>query len=76
METKCEYVSGSNNGIFDKFRFHLETAGLATGSRLHLCLRYVSSGLEFWDSNGGGNYIFRVEGTSKQQPEFERDFLS
>ena len=40
MYTMCEYVPGSSDGISDKFRFHLETAGLAEGPRVHLCLRY------------------------------------
>ena len=75
LDTTCEYVTGGSDGITDKFRFHLETAGLAVGSRLHMCLRYETSEQEFWDNNGGGNYVFRVEETSEGQQEFLRDFL-
>jgi protein phosphatase 1 regulatory subunit 3A/B/C/D/E len=47
MESTCEYVPGSSEGITDKFRFHLETAGLAVGSRVHLCIRYETGEQEF-----------------------------
>lgn len=59
VETKCEYVP-ENNNVLDRFQFDIETAGLAAGSRLFLCLRYLTSGLEFWDNNGGENYEFRA----------------
>ena len=76
IQTKCEYVQETDNyAMFDKFQFKLETAGLAVGSRLHLCFRYLSSGLEFWDNNGGRNYIFKVDQRSEKHPEFEIEFL-
>ena len=76
IQTKCEYVQETNHcGIFDKFQFNLETSGLAVGSTLHLCFRYISCGMEFWDNNGGGNYTFIVGQRCEKQPEFERNFL-
>jgi hypothetical protein len=60
MESTFEYVPGSSDGVTDKFRFHLETVGFAVGSRVYLCIRYETGEQEFWDNNGGQNYVFRV----------------
>jgi hypothetical protein len=76
MYTMCEYVTGSSDGITDKFRFHLETAGLAEGSMVHLCLRYETGEQEFWDNNGGENYVFRVGEKTEDRSLLEEDFLS
>ena len=58
-ETSCKYVQGSSKGCSDKFSFKLETGNLAVGSRLQFCLKYDCAG-EYWDSNGGANYVFQV----------------
>ena len=70
VDTYCEYVTGGSDGITDEFTFCLETAGLAVGSTLHMCLRYETSEQEFWDNNGGGNYVFKVAETVEGQQEF------
>ena len=60
METDGEYILGSSQANTDKFSFKLSTlANLEVGDRLQFCLRYECNG-EFWDSNGGTNYIFQV----------------
>lgn len=54
------YVPGSSDGFSDKFSFRLCVGSLPIGSRIQFCLRYNSSGAEFWDSNNGTNYVFQV----------------
>lgn len=54
------YVAGSSDGFSDKFSFRLCLGSLPVGSRIQFCLRYNSSGSEFWDSNNGANYVFQV----------------
>jgi protein phosphatase 1 regulatory subunit 3A/B/C/D/E len=54
------YVPGSSDGFSDKFSFRLCLGSLPVGSRIQFCLRYNSSGAEFWDSNNGTNYVFQV----------------
>jgi protein phosphatase 1 regulatory subunit 3A/B/C/D/E len=54
------YVPGSSDGFSDKFSFRLVVGTLPVGSRIQFCLRYNSSGAEFWDSNNGANYVFQV----------------
>eukprot|EP00092_Neocalanus_flemingeri_P061290 GFUD01073649.1.p1 GENE.GFUD01073649.1~~GFUD01073649.1.p1 ORF type:complete len:550 (+),score=146.60 GFUD01073649.1:158-1807(+) len=79
MVTCCVYVPGDVLGTTDKFRFLIETAGLAVGSRVHLCLKYESGGQVFWDNNGGQNYVFKVKECSENRTSFEQgdrpDFL-
>ena len=61
METDGEYILGSSQGNTDKFSFKLSTLShLEVGDKLQFCLRYECNG-EFWDSNGGTNYIFQVK---------------
>ena len=58
-ETDAEYVVGSSQGNTDKFSFKLSLPELDVGDKLQFCLRYECGG-EYWDSNGGANYIFQV----------------
>ena len=59
-EVGATYVPGSSDGFSDKFSFRLGVGSLPIGSRIQFCLRYNSSGAEFWDSNNGANYVFQV----------------
>jgi hypothetical protein len=59
-ELVAVYVPGSSDGFSDKFSFRLVVGSLPVGSRIQFCLRYNSSGAEFWDSNNGTNYVFQV----------------
>ena len=59
-ELGAVYVPGSSDGFSDKFSFRLVVGSLPVGSRIQFCLRYNSSGAEFWDSNNGTNYVFQV----------------
>ena len=58
-ETDAEYVVGSSQGNTDKFSFKLSLPDMDVGDKLQFCLRYECGG-EYWDSNGGSNYIFQV----------------
>ena len=59
QETDAEYVVGSSQGNTDKFSFKLSLPDMDVGDKLQFCLRYECGG-EYWDSNGGSNYIFQV----------------
>jgi len=58
-DTMCEYIQGSSTGNMDKFSFELCVGNLPVGSRLQFCLKFDCEG-EYWDSNGGDNYVFQV----------------
>jgi hypothetical protein len=64
-ELGAVYVPGSSDGFSDKFSFRLVVGSLPVGSRIQFCLRYNSSGAEFWDSNNGTNYVFQVRENSR-----------
>ncbi len=61
QDAECTYVPDSCDGFSDKFEFRVEFPPVAVGRRLHFCLRFEAPGAggEFWDSNGGNNYVFQ-----------------
>ena len=60
-DVDATYIDGSSDGVTDKFSFRLRLGFLPVGSRVQFCLRFDSSGSEFWDNNGGVNYVFQVK---------------
>lgn len=54
------YVTGSSDGFTDKFSFRLSPGQLDVGSKVQFCMQFNCAGTQFWDSNGGGNYVFQV----------------
>jgi len=58
-ETACKYVQDSSRDNMDQFSFKLVMDSLAVGSMLEFCLKYDCEG-EYWDNNGGANYLFQV----------------
>ena len=59
-DIQATYIDGSSDGVTDKFSFRLRLGFLPVGSRVQFCLRFDSSGSEYWDNNGGANYVFQV----------------
>lgn len=57
-DVEATYVPESNDGSSDRFSFAITVPEyfLVTGGVLEFCIRYETSGQEFWDSNGGENY--------------------
>uniref|UniRef100_UPI00358EA318 protein phosphatase 1 regulatory subunit 3E-like n=1 Tax=Myxine glutinosa TaxID=7769 RepID=UPI00358EA318 len=56
----ARYLPGSSDGKTDQFAFELTCpASMRPGETLHFALRYYVGGLDFWDNNGGSNYIVR-----------------
>src|SRR5262249_8680463 len=43
-----------------KFRIDLSTISRAAPISLHFCAHYVVRGCEYWDNNGGNNYVVRL----------------
>ena len=59
-DASATYVDNSSDGATDKFKFRVSVGCLPVGSRVQFCLRYACGGQEFWDNNGGTNYILQV----------------
>ncbi len=66
----CNYVKGSCDGFSDRFAFELRFPPVAAGRRLQFCLHFEAPGTgDFWDSNGGNNYVFQcVSGSPLHVP--------
>lgn len=64
-EVLAKYIENSCDGYSDKFSFVLytQTWGLAPLKTVAMCLRYVTNGQEYWDSNNGKNYMFQCHMT-------------
>ena len=59
-ELQAEYVPGSCDGLSDRFRFSLYAGALMPGERVQFVLRFVCQGQQFWDNNGGENYLVQM----------------
>lgn len=57
-DLQAKYVPSSCDGFSDKFTFVLYAHTLTPGQRLEFAVRYHSCGAQYWDNNGGNNYIF------------------
>ena len=53
----CSYCKGSNDGGTDRFAFTLP----ANGDDIQFAIRYRCAGKEYWDNNGGQNYVIVVQ---------------
>ncbi len=64
-EAAATYVAGSCDGFSDEFAFRvMPPVALMPGQRFQLCVRFETCGLgEYWDSNGGNNYVFQCKGS-------------
>ncbi|RUS89406.1 hypothetical protein EGW08_002843 [Elysia chlorotica] len=55
----ASYVQNSCDGPTDRFSFSLVApAYFVPGHRLEFAVSYNAGGVEYWDSNGGVNYVF------------------
>jgi len=57
-DLQARYISNSCDGFSDRFSFVLYAHTLSLGQRLEFAVRFHAAGQQFWDSNGGVNYIF------------------
>lgn len=57
-DLQARYIQNSYDGFSDKFTFILYAHTLSIGQRLQFAVRFHTAGAQFWDSNGGVNYIF------------------
>lgn len=57
-DLQARYIPNSCDGFSDKFNFVLYAHTLAPGQRLEFAVRFHTAGAQYWDSNGGNNYIF------------------
>ena len=66
-DVESTYVPESNDGSSDRFSFAITVPEyfLVTGGTLEFCIRFETSGQEFWDSNGGMNYKVECTETKK-----------
>merc|ERR1711874_909990 len=67
-DVSCSYVQGSSDSQSDKFSFVLTPTNLSVGGRVQFCVRFTSGGRDYWDSNGGCNYVFQVFNSSGTVP--------
>lgn len=65
-DMQAKYIPNSYDGFSDKFSFMLYAHTLVPGQRIEFAVRYHSAGNQFWDSNGGKNYVF--ECITQQRP--------
>lgn len=66
-DLNADYVPSSCDGFSDKFSFNLHMPHLTPGQRLLFALKYVANGQEFWDNNGGDNYVLKCQAKSPDQ---------
>lgn len=70
----ASYVSGSNDGVTDRFMFTIHLPDyFAFGSRLEFSIMFTSGDQTFWDSNFGSNY--RVECYFNMEPSLEAETI-
>ena len=59
------YVQNSNDGATDRFSFTIGVPKyFQTGDKTQFAVMYESNGQEFWDNNGGRNYIVECYATA------------
>ena len=59
-ELRAEYVSGSCDGLSDRFRVSLPAGALQPGERLQFVVRFECQGQVYWDNNGNENYVVQM----------------
>lgn len=57
-DLQAKYVPNSCDGFSDKFSFLMYAHTLTVGQRLEFAVRFQARGTQFWDNNGGVNYVF------------------
>ncbi|XP_054286697.1 glycogen-binding subunit 76A-like [Macrosteles quadrilineatus] len=57
-DLQARYIPKSCDGFSDKFSFVLYAHTLSVGQKMEFAVRYHTAGTQFWDSNGGLNYVF------------------
>lgn len=58
-DLQATYMEGSCDGFSDKFSFTLYVHTLTIGQRLEFAIRFQCKGCQYWDNNGGQNYVFQ-----------------
>lgn len=57
-DTQCAYCYGSSDKTTDRFSFTLPTNN---EDNIEFAVRYKVNGIEYWDSNGGQNYLITTQ---------------
>lgn len=58
-DLQATFVPNSSDGFCDNFSFTLYGHTLNIGDRLEFAIRYDCAPGQFWDNNGGSNYVFQ-----------------
>ena len=58
-DLQATYVQNTCDGFSDKFTFTLYAHTVQVGQRLEFAVRFQCRGAQYWDSNGGNNYVFQ-----------------
>ncbi|XP_032827125.2 protein phosphatase 1 regulatory subunit 3D-like isoform X1 [Petromyzon marinus] len=60
QEVVATYVPGSSDGHTDKFGFSINTPPfMEAGALIQFAVLFVSKDQQYWDNNGGANYVVR-----------------
>ncbi|KAM3726637.1 Protein phosphatase 1 regulatory subunit 3E [Dirofilaria immitis] len=61
IEAAGRYANSAEDGIIDKFTFIISLpTDFPIGATCEFCIRYVVSGIVYWDNNQGANYAIRA----------------
>jgi len=66
QEEEAVYIAGSSDGATDQFRFRLSPLDLEVGGRLQFCVRFHCLDTDYWDNNGGANFIIGLETSHRE----------
>lgn len=75
QEEEAVYIAGSSDGATDQFRFRLSPLDLEVGGRLQFCIRFHCLDTDYWDNNGGTNFIFSMDVSQKEKCRSIQDTL-
>ena len=64
LDVNATYLGETCDGISDKFSFVIDTSSIMEkcGARLQFCIHFRCLGNDYWDNNGGANYVFQYIG--------------
>lgn len=58
-EIQASYVDTPHDGFSDRFGFTVHLFSVDFGQRIEFAVKYKVLGEEYWDNNGGANYVFQ-----------------
>ncbi|CAH1129716.1 unnamed protein product [Ceutorhynchus assimilis] len=58
-DVQAIYVNNSCDGFSDRFSFTIYAHTLSVGQKIELACRFQCKGCQYWDNNGGKNYVFQ-----------------